>query len=205
MLLIGRTAPGPQAMESLSAALTGKCPVPATAGNGNFRWYDEVKRGICLRDGSGVATWGDQHPDPDVEAIRWQIHEGELVQAFGRARAVNRTAANPLDAELLFDTCLPIEVDKAEPWKPPSLLIETAVEGVMLTAPCDLVKLWSKLWPNEKAAYRTIKAGVPNLPSFERVEYQLAGPKMKQRIGYFDLTLIPDPRAWLEARLGRLI
>jgi putative DNA primase/helicase len=205
MLLIGRTAPGPQAMEALMAALTGKCPVPATAGNNGFCWYDEVQRGIRRRDGSGIATKGDQHPDPEVEAIRWQIHEAELVQALGRGRAVNRTAVNPLDADLLFDTALPVTVDEVLRWQVPSLLIETAVEGVMLTAPCDLVKLWPALWPNEKAAYRMIKAGVPKLPSFEQVEYQLAGPKMKQRMGFFDTQIIPDPRAWLTARLGPLI
>jgi hypothetical protein len=205
MLLVGRTAPGPLAMEALSAALTSKNPMPATAGNGSFRWYDQVTRGIRLRDGSGVATWGDQHPDPDVEAIRWQVHEAELVQAFGRARAVNRTAQTQLDAELLFDTALPIEVDKVERWKPPSLLIETAIEGVMLTAPCDLVELWPHLWPNRKAATRTLQQPTPTLPGFEQVEYQLVGPKMKKRIGYFDRAFIPDPRAWLEARLGRLI
>jgi hypothetical protein len=195
MLLIGRTAPGPQAMEALTAALTGKRATRATARGNGFRWYDEVKRGIRLRNGSGVATWADQHPDPDVEAIRWQIHEAELVQAFGRARAINRTATTPLDAELLFDTCLPIEVDKVERWKPPSLLIETAIEGVMLSAPCDLVKRWPHLWPNRKAATRTLNAGVPMLPGFEQVEYQLVGPKMNKRIGYFNLDLIPDPRA----------
>ena len=137
--------------------------------------------------------------------MRWQIHEAELVQALGRGRGINRTAANPLDADLLFDTALPVTVDEVLRWQPPSLLIETAVEGVMLTSPCDLVKLWRKLWPNEKAAYRTVKAGVPKLPNFERVEYQRAVPKMKQRVGYFDLALIPDPRAWLEARLGPLM
>jgi putative DNA primase/helicase len=205
MLLIGRTAPGPQAMEVLAAALTGKCPVPATAGNNGFHWYDQVTRGIRLRDGTGRATHGDQHPDPEVEAIRWQIHEAELVQALGRGRGVNRTAATPLDADLLFDTCLPITVDKVERWQVPSLLIETAIEGVMLTAPCDLVKLWPAVWPNEKAAYRTVQSGVPKLPGFEQVEYQLAGPKMKKRVGYFDLALIPDPHAWLEVQLGRLL
>jgi putative DNA primase/helicase len=205
MLLIGRTAPGPQAMEALAAALTGKSPVPATAGNGSFRWYDQVKRGIRLRNGSGVATWGDQHPDPEVEAIRWQIHEAELVQALGRGRAVNRTAANPLDADLLFDTALPITVDKVERWQPPSLLIETAIEGVMLTSRIDLVTLWPHLWPNDTAARRSLQHGIPNLPGFERVEYQLAGPKMNRRVGYFDRERIPEPRAWLEARLGRLI
>ena len=205
LLLIGRTAPGPQAMEALSAALTGKCPTPATARGNGFRWYDEVKRGIRLRNGSGIATWGDQHPDPEVEAIRWQIHEGELVQAFGRGRAVNRTAQTPLEADLLLDTCIPVTVDEVERWRVPSLLIETAIEGVMLTAECDLMKVWPHLWPNRTAATRTIKAGVPTLPGFEPVEYQLVGPKMKQRIGYFDRAIIPDPRAWLEANIGWLI
>jgi putative DNA primase/helicase len=206
MLLIGRTAPGPLAMEASAAALTGKCPVPVTAGNNGFRWYDEVQRGISLRNGTGVATWGDQHPDPDVETLRWQIHEGELVQAFGRGRGINRTATNPLDADLLFDSALPVAVDEVQYWRPPSLLIETAAaEGVMLTAPCDLVLLWSKLWPNRKAATRTLAAGIPNLPGFEQVEYQLAGPKMNKRVGYFDRAIIPDPRAWLAARLGPLV
>jgi putative DNA primase/helicase len=205
MLLIGRTAPGPQAMEALAAALTGRCPVPATANDNGFRWYDEIQRGIRLRDGSGIATKGDQHPDPEVEAIRLQIHEAELVQALGRGRGVNRTADIPLDVDLLFDTCLPITVDEVKRWQPPSLLIETAIEGVMLTAECDLTKLWPQLWPNRTAATRTLKAGVPKLPGFKQVEYQLSGPKMNKRIGYFDLTVIPNPRAWLETRLGRLI
>ena len=201
MLLIGRTAPGPAQTEARSAALTGKCPIPATANGNGFHWYHEVQRGIRLRDGSGIATRGDQHPDPDVENVRWQIHEGELVQALGRGRGVNRTVANPLDADLLFDTALPVTVDEVRRWQPPGLLIETAVEGVMLTAPCDLVQLWPALWPNEKAAYRALKAGVPKLPGFQQVEYQLAGPKMKRRIGYFDLNLIPSPHSWLSTRL----
>ena len=62
----------------------------------------------------------------------------------------------------------------------------TAAEGVMLTAPVDMVRLWPDLWPNEKAADRTMAAGVPALPGFEQVAYQLKGPKMKQRIGHFD-------------------
>jgi putative DNA primase/helicase len=205
MLLIGRTAPGPLAMEALAAALTGKCPVPATAGNNGFRWYDAVQRGIRLRDGSGVATRGDQHPDPEVEAVRWQIHEAELVQALGRGRAVNRTAANPLDADLLFDTALPVTVDEVLRWQGPCLLIETAVEGVMLTSRIDLVRLWPQWWPNDTAARRSLQQGVPKLPGFERVEYQLAGAKMNKRVGFFDLTFIPDPHAWLSQRLGWLI
>ena len=205
MLLIGRTAPGPATTETIAAALTGKCPVVTIANGNGFRWFDQVQRGIRLRDGSGVATKGDQHPDPDVEAVRRQIHEAELVQALGRGRGVNRTAATPLAADLLFDTCLPITVDEVVPWKVPSLLIETAIDGVMLTAECDLMEIWPTRWRNRQAATRTLRAGVPQLPGFEQVEYQLAKPGMNKRIGHFDRTIIPDPRAWLEAQLGQLV
>ena len=67
----------------------------------------------------------------------------------------------------------------------------------MLTSPVDMVKLWPELWTNEKAAYRTIQEGVPALPGFEQVAYQLKGPKMKRRLGYFDRTVIADPKGWL--------
>ena len=83
-ILIGRTAPGPRAMEALAAALSGRQPVEATARADGFVWYDRVTRGIRLRDGRGIRTSGDQHPDPFVEMIRWQVHEGELMQAVGR-------------------------------------------------------------------------------------------------------------------------
>ena len=52
----------------------------------------------------------------------------------------------------------------------------------MLTAPVDMVKLWPDLWPNRKAAKRTLAEGVPVLPGFEPVAYQLKGPKMKRRV-----------------------
>ena len=169
-----------------------------------FVWYDRVQHGIRLRDGRGIRTTGDQHPDPFVEMIRWQGHEGGLIQADGRGRGVNRTAETPFNDDWLFDTCLPITVDEIVLWQPPSVLIVTAAEGVMLTAPVDMVRLRKDLWRCEKAAYRTIQEGVPVLPGFEPVYYQLKGPKMKQRLGHFDRTLIPDPRSWLTEQLGQL-
>jgi hypothetical protein len=74
----------------------------------------------------------------------------------------------------------------------------------MLTAPVDMVRLWPEQWRCEKAAYRTIQQGVPLLPGFEPMYYQLKGPKMKRRIGHFDRALIPDSRAWLTEHLGPL-
>lgn len=205
LILIGRTAPGPRAMEDIAGALFGQAPIAAGESDKGFVWYDSIQRGIRLPDGSGIAAKGDVHPDPRVEAIRWQIHEGELIQALGRGRGVNRTAETPLDVDLLVDSVLPITANEVVTWKKPSLLVETAKDGVMLASASDLVRLWPTIWPNRSAADRTLQEGVPELPGFIQVTYQLAGPKMKQRIGYFDLAVIPDPHAWLEAKLGPLV
>jgi hypothetical protein len=204
LILVGRPQPGPDAVETIAGMLSGSMPTTATGGSNGFNWYDQVCRGIRLQDGSGVAVDGDQHPDPFAESVRQLITEAELVQALGRARAVNRSVQAPLAIELLFDTVLPVTVDQVSPWPDPSLLVETAAEGVMLTSPVDLVKVWPALWPNDKAADRTIAMGVPALPGFDRITYQLDGPKMARRTAYFDRKMIPDPRTWLEARLGPL-
>jgi len=203
LILAGRVQPGPDAIEALAATLSGQMPESVANGK-QFNWYKRVRRGIRLKDGSGVAVIGDEHPDPFCEGVRQLVTEGELVQALGRARGVNRTDETPLDIDLLFDVVLPIEVDEVMNWKRPSLYIATAAEGVMLEAPIDMVKLWPTLWPNEKAADRTVKTGIPNLTGFTLVTYQLEDAKKKRRNGHFDTNLIPDPRAWLEGRLGPL-
>ena len=206
MIMIGRTAPGPRAMEAMAAALSGVQPAVLKPTNG-FVWYDQVVRGIGVEGQGdiGVPTKGDMHPDPFVEAVRWQIHEGELMQALGRARGINRTDETPLDIDLLFDTCIPVTVNEVCLWEPPSPLIETAAQGVMLTSPGDMVKLWPELWSNEKAAYRTLEDGdVPLLPGFIPVSYHLAAGKMKPRIAHFNTALISDPTSWLQERLGKV-
>ena len=71
-----------------------------------------------------------------------------------------------------------------------------------LTAPVDMVRLWPTLWPNTRAADRTLQRDVPALPGFVAVDYRLKGAKRKRRRGYFDPTRVHDPRAWLAQRLG---
>jgi hypothetical protein len=107
IILAGRVQPGPEAVEVRAATLSGAMPIKILTKANGFEWFDQVRRGIRLRDGSGIAVKGDQHPDEFCEAIRWQICEAELVQAFGRARAINRTEETPLDVDLLFNTVLP--------------------------------------------------------------------------------------------------
>jgi hypothetical protein len=208
LILIGRVAPGPRADEALAATLSGAQPFLIPDNPGGFTWYHPpVARSIRMRDGSGhVVDRCDKHPDPFVEDIRWLICEAELIQAFGRARGINRKVGELLDVDIVSNVVLPITVDEVRYWKneEPSLLFETAMtEGVMLTSPGDMVHVWRHIWPNTRAADRTVAAGVPVLPGFVPVTYQLVGAKMKRRQGWFDLGVIPGPKAWLIAHLDK--
>ena len=84
------------------------------------------------------------------------------------------------------------------------------LEGVVLLSPVDLVKVWPLVWANTTAAYRTLKE-LKEEPAFKEmiagwrvVTYQFAGAGMKPRLGYFNLAVVPNPRAWLETKLGPL-
>lgn len=203
-ILVGRVAPGPVAIEAIAGALSGAQPVLIKDKMG-YTGYPQVKRGIQIagkKIGRGVE--GDQHPDPFAECIRWLICEGELLQALGRARGVNRDASCPLDIDILSNVVLPVTVDEVSNWEVPSLFYATAVDGVMPVAPVDMVKLRPDLWPNITAANRSLGKGVPTLPGFERVAYQVSGARMKPRHAWFDRSIVPDPQAWLAGKLGAL-
>lgn len=204
VILAGRTVPPPYKVENLTATLSGSMPEIIKPDAKGTAWYDRVERVIRKRDGTGRKTFGDRHPDPLAESIRKQICEAQLEQAKGRGRGINRDEASPLDLDLLFNECLSGAVDEVLLWDDQSALVETAADGVMLTAAIDITKIWPALWPNRSKADRTLRAGIPTLPGFVQVKYRLAGNGMKTRTGYFDTKLISDPGQWLTERLGNL-
>jgi hypothetical protein len=226
LIVVGRTIPIPETIELYAGALTGVQPIKAN--NETMAWYERVVRGIHLVGGSGVAVNCDGHPDPTAEAVRWQICEGQLVQAIGRGRGVNRTAETPLDVDILADVVLPLVVNEVSYWRPPSEVYEMlADDGIVLTSAVDMVKARPDLWPNMKAAERALKMLYKTLslcsgaeagsdgqsligyyirlcPSVRPLRYQPRGPKQKRRTAVYDPAVLPDPRAWLEDRLGPL-
>ncbi len=109
-------------------------------------------RGIRLKGGGGGGVNGDQHPDPLAEAVRMQVCEGELTQAIGRGRGVNRTKATPLDIDILADVVLPIEVDEVVDWTVPGKEVEMAAETVWLESPTDMAEAWPEVWKDRQAA-----------------------------------------------------
>jgi putative DNA primase/helicase len=187
-----------------------------SSGDGAW-WYARVERRIALAAGGIHSVANEQHPDATAEAGRWAICEGELVQAIGRGRGVNRSVETPLEIDLLTDVVLPIEVHEVLTWDQvrPTDHDIMASSGVVLENAADMAKAFPDLWPTRDAAkkqnqrrgtdcyYRDLSNSRLS-PSSSVVTYRPTGAGQKDRQARFDLTLIPDPRSWLEARLGPL-
>ena len=221
MLLIGRTIPRPVAIESFAGALTGEEPIKVPA---DQWWYPPVERAIRMADGTGILVERcDQHPDPVGEHVRFQICEGEMLQALGRARAINRTAESPLAIGIVADVVLPITVNKVEVWQAPSRAMEPAEEGAMLFSPKDMVEIWPWVWKTVDEAKKPLgkirasaqRAGtrcqngiydsyIPFRHSVA-VLYQRPGPKQKLQRAVFDLDKWPSPRAWFDEKRKAII
>lgn len=214
MVVLGRTLPAPLTVETLAIALTGRAPQrEATA---SAWWYGSIERRIRLAGGSH-AVQGEAHDDPIAEAIRWSLCEGELIQAIGRGRGVNRSAADPLQIDLLTDVVLPVTVDQLLDWQDlvPARRDIMASRGVVLDNAADMARCFPDLWESADAARQDRRRSVTNgyyrslynsqmSHSSALVIYQPEGSGQKPRRATFDLTLVPDPEPWLAERLGAL-
>jgi putative DNA primase/helicase len=159
----------------------------------------------------------ENHADPIAEAIRWSICEGELIQAIGRGRGVNRTAETPLEIDLLTDAVLPLTVHELVPWQQirPSRHDLMALDGVVLENAADMAKCFPDLWPSRDAAKKDSQRRGTNCyykdlynsklsPSSAWVTYQPEGTEHRARIARFDISIISGPENWLAKSLGPL-
>jgi putative DNA primase/helicase len=104
------------------------------------------------------------HDDPVAEAIRWSICEGELIQAIGRGRGVNRSAADPLQIDLLTDVVLPVTVNELLDWQNlvPTRRDIMASRGVVLDNAADMARCFPDLWESADAARQDRRRSVTN-------------------------------------------
>ncbi|MCC6008873.1 MAG: toprim domain-containing protein [Rhodobacteraceae bacterium] len=215
MVVLGRTLPAPRTVELLATALTGRVPVtnPKEVG----WWYPMVERRIRLSGARTAPLAMEEHVDPIAEAVRWSICEGELIQAMGRGRGVNRTAANPLEIDLLTDIVLPVTVDALVAWSDlrPTRRDLMALSGIVLDNAADMAACFPELWPSADAARQDRSRSVTNCyyrnlynskmsHSSAEVSYRPEGSGYRTRIARVDLSRIPDPEAWFTNRLGPL-
>ncbi|MHB2207769.1 bifunctional DNA primase/polymerase [Methylobacterium sp. CM6257] len=162
MIVIGQAMPPIFSMEADAGTLTG-APVEvaeAVLKPGERRWYPRVPGAVRLRDGSNYPIEHYRHPDPVVEALRWQICEGQLIQAIGRLRPLRRGPGDAFFLDLVTDVPLPITVDRVEEWNAVRLgaWADMAAEGVILTAASDIQAAFPDLAPSPKAAQNMSEA-----------------------------------------------
>jgi len=180
-------------------------------------WYPMAERRLRLANDRMAPLAMEEHADPIAEAVRWSICEGELIQAMGRGRGVNRTADRVLEIDLLTDVVLPVTVDALLPWSDlrPTRRDLMALSGIVLENAADMAVCFPDLWPSAAAARQDRSRSVTNCyyrdlynsqmsHSSAEVAYRPAGPGHRARTARADLARIPDPEAWLTNRLGPL-
>jgi len=215
MVILGRTLPAPRTVELIAMALTGCVPAPNPEDAG--WWYPMVERRVRLAGDRSAPLAMEEHADPIAEAVRWCICEGELIQAMGRGRGVNRTADAILEIDLLTDVVLPVTVDALAPWSElrPTRRDLMALSGIVLENAADMATCFPELWPTREAAKKDGQRKGTNgyyrdlynsrmSPSSAEVTYRPEGPGHRARTARVDLSRIPDPEAWLTNRLGPL-
>ncbi len=215
MIVLGRTLPAPRTVELIAMALAGRAPAanPEEAG----WWYPMVERHLRFAGDRTVALATEVHADPIAEAVRWSICEGELVQAIGRGRGVNRTSRTVLEIDLLTDVVLPVTLDALVPWSDLKATRRDlmALTGIILENAADMATCFPELWPTREAAKKDRRRKGTNdyyrdlynsrmSPSSAEVTYRPAGAGHRIRTARVDLAHIPDPQAWLRNRLGPL-
>jgi len=159
LITIGRPLPAPDAVEQMAAALTGK-PIslplqPPKRAGGRPQTMIEQEQAVRLKNGSDVKLTARVFELPEAELIRQAVTEAAIVQAVGRARGVNRSAANPVEIWMILDdTVVPLALDAVaefadlEPNK-----IDTVIErGIVPAFSADAAKLYPDLWPTSQAA-----------------------------------------------------
>ena len=166
LICIGQMQPGPQAMETLAGIVTGRMPETLPAGAFKGTWYGRTEGGIRLGDGTAVRVEHARHPDATVEALRWQITEGELIQAVGRLRALRRGPEAPAFLDIIGDTPLPLSVDRIEAWEAAKVgaWAEMAVEGVILESAADIEACFPEAAPNRRAARDMVPSTLAGTP-----------------------------------------
>jgi len=91
--------------------------------------------------------------------------------------------------------------------------IEMLVEGAWLNSPTDMATCWPAIWETPNAARHWQAQSTSAQTPIDRLiyrglgacgRYQRPGARQKWRTARFDLAVVPDPREWLEARLGPL-
>lgn len=215
--VVGRPMPSPVAVERMAGALTGAAPVSLDGG-----WYDRADGFRLQRVDGGVVrvpTETDIHPDQTCERIRSRICAGELVQAIGRGRGVNRGPDDPVEVLVLGDAVLPVPVDDFLPdedLKPSPTDLMLSEGGIAFEDGSSASLAYPALWRTAGAyreavrrrrcvtnSYKYITIGERDAPL--PVTFQVEGKGQKPQRAWIDPRRVANPAAAIAAMVGPLV
>ena len=152
LIVIGRPLPQDRDLAPLAAAFFGEA---VTGG------YARKRIGVRMRDGSSRTLRVPAHEHPRAELLRAAICDDELIQAIGRGRGINRTAADPLTVHVLADVALPLVHDRVLPWElvKPDLLQRMLLAGIAVDSPGDAAKLHPSIFCSDRQAESAFARG----------------------------------------------
>jgi hypothetical protein len=218
LIVAGRTLPGASEVEFMTEGLFYAQAVEIKR---TGKWGENMARVAVGGKLLTIATAA--HVDPMVEAVRWQICEAELKQAVGRARAIRRTAVNPV--EIIILTSVPVgPVDVMTTWEElvPSKWEIMVSRGFLTMNAADMAAAYPDLFSDRRAAEnwrdrqpsgssdRQIGGRTYSFPCIEllnrkrvcpqEIEYTPPGRGQKPRAALIP-ACVTDPAAFISARL----
>lgn len=207
LVVVGRPLPPEPELRILAGAFFGHVPAPSAG-------YRHAIRGVLMRDGSTRGARAIEHEDEQAEVLRAAICDDELVQAVGRGRGVNRTAADPLEVHLLADVTLPLVHDRVLAWETvvPDIIQRMLLAGIAVDSPGDAAVLHAGRFAGEKQAQKALeRAGFKRqIPlgntyremSLKSAAYRRAGRGRSWARAWWIAGSEDDPLAQLNQALG---
>ena len=175
LVVVSRPLPSPAEVEMTAEMIFGRRVERLPKGER----YPMQAVGRLMSDGTGRVALASRHPDPFVEAVRFAICEGEVLQAVGRGRGVRRSVEMPLEVLILTNVPIPIPVDQLAAWGdlcitgPFDVLVARGVvpldyAGIAAALPQQFadaarVKDWFQYRPDAHSKFRSIRKTAPAL------------------------------------------
>jgi hypothetical protein len=103
-------------------------------------------------DGTGVSFNRLSYQDPAAQKVLLGIYDSSITQAIGRARGLNRTAADPVEIHVFANVPLPMPIASIGLWRQPSRLAKMMLRGLAPLGAADMRRFHPDLFPSEDAA-----------------------------------------------------
>ena len=210
VIVIGRTLPPTNAVESIAGVITGRHIDVTKAGD----FYAQRTFTVTDAKGRTETVEADTAGHPLAEAVRRSICEAEVEQIIGRGRGVNRTEDNPVEIHVLNNLPLEQPIDELAEWKPLTLDEKLfAQKGVWLSSVTDMASIYGVKRNTLKISRdrQLFKGTKPysnylygTVPSNRIVSYQRNGKGRGKQSAVYNPEMVPDIKSWLTEHLGEL-